>query len=43
MNYQKLQQRFPLLKPFSGNKIEGYLFNFDHQLFEIPKHSITQK
>ncbi len=42
MDYQKLQQRFPLLRPFTGNKTEGYLFNFDHQLFEIPKHTITQ-
>lgn len=41
MNYQKLQQRFPLLRPFSG-ETEGYLFNFDDQLFEIPKHTITQ-
>lgn len=42
MNYQKLHQRFPLLRPFSGNKTESYLFNFDNQLFEIPKHTITQ-
>jgi len=42
MNYQKLQQRFPLLRPFSGDETEGYLFNFDNQLFEIPKHTITQ-
>lgn len=42
MNYQKLQQRFPLLKPFSGNETDGYLFNFDNRLFEIPKHTITQ-
>jgi DNA-binding protein Fis len=42
MNYQKLQQRFPLLKSFSGNATNSYLFNFENQLFEIPKHTITQ-
>ncbi|MGN4126928.1 PucR family transcriptional regulator [Lysinibacillus sphaericus] len=42
MDPSKLQQRFPLLKPFKGIHTEGYLFNFDDQLFEIPKHAITK-
>ncbi|QDQ00441.1 transcriptional regulator [Lysinibacillus fusiformis] len=42
MDPLKLQKRFPLLKPFYGLHGDGYLFNFDNQLFEIPKHAITQ-
>lgn len=42
MDYQKLQQRFPSLSPFSNKTDENYVFNFNNQLYEIPKHTITQ-
>ncbi|MET4561137.1 sugar diacid utilization regulator [Lysinibacillus parviboronicapiens] len=42
MDPLKLQKRFPLLKPFNDLHTEGYLFNFDNQLYEIPKHAITR-
>jgi len=42
MDLQKLQQRFPLLSPFSGRTDGNYVFNFDNQLYEIPIHTMTQ-
>lgn len=42
MNLQKLQQRFPLLTPFSGKTDGNYVFNFDNHLYEIPAHTVTQ-
>jgi len=42
MDLQKLQQRFPLLSPFSGKTDGNYVFNFDNQLYEIPIHTMTQ-
>ena len=42
LDFSKLQQRFPLLSPFSGNIVENYVFNFDNALYEIPKYTITQ-
>jgi len=42
VDLQKLQQRFPLLSPFSGKADGNYVFNFDNQLYEIPIHTMTQ-
>ncbi|WP_155592592.1 PucR family transcriptional regulator [Lysinibacillus cavernae] len=41
MDLHKLQQRFPLLNPFSGRTDGNYVFNFDNQLYEIPTHTVT--